>query len=382
MSVGVRSLYFTRSLFLVLSVIVAPPPFAFSLMSFTLPLPLGLPSPLPVPDSNPLTPEKIALGRRLFFDRQLSPNDTMSCSMCHVPTQGFTINETRLAVGINGQTGKRNPPTLYNVAYQRLLFHDGREFTLEDQIISPLTNPVEMGNPSIGYVVDKVKRIPGYAEQFRTTFGEEVSVATLGKALASYERTLVSANSPFDRWYFAGEQAAMSAEAKVGFTIFTGKGQCSTCHTISKAGALFTNQGFHNTGVTQLKLIPDKDVAVDLGGGLIVQMPRAQVDEILTPPSQDLGRYEITHDPTDLGRYKTPSLRNVALTAPYMHNGALLTLVDVIDYYNRGGTQTSVQDPRISPLHLRQDEKEALLAFLRSLTGDNIDLLAKEAAAQ
>src|SRR5204862_4637199 len=128
------------------------------------------------------------------------------------------------------------------VAYQRLLFHDGREFTLEDQVISPLTNPIEMGNPSIGYVVDKVKYIPGYAEQFRVAFGEEVSVATLGKALASYERTLVSANSPFDRWYFAGDQAAMSAEAKVGFTIFTGKGQCSTCHTINKSGALFTDQ--------------------------------------------------------------------------------------------------------------------------------------------
>src|SRR3954451_4500730 len=123
-------------------------------------IPLGLPAPLPVPDNNPLTPEKVRLGRRLFFDRRLSPNDTMSCAMCHLPTQGFTVNELRLAVGINGQTTKRNPPALYNVAYQRLLFHDGREFALEDQVISPLTNPIEMGNPSIGYVVDKIRRLP------------------------------------------------------------------------------------------------------------------------------------------------------------------------------------------------------------------------------
>ena len=341
-------------------------------------IPLGLPSPLPVPDNNPLTPEKVRLGRRLFFDRRLSPNDTMSCAMCHLPAQGFTVNELRLAVGINGQTTKRNPPALYNVAYQRLLFHDGREFALEDQIISPLTNPIEMGNPSIGYVVDKIRRLPDYAEQFRRTFGEEVSVATLGKAIASYERTLLSANSPFDRWHFAGDTTAVSDEVKTGFKIFTGKGQCFACHTVSKEAALFTDLGFHNTGAAQLPLIPEKTVEVDLGGGLRVQLPRAQVDEILTPPGKDLGRYEVTLDPTDLWRYKTPSLRNVALTAPYMHNGALLTLEEVIDYYDRGGTGSEGQDPRVAPLQLTSVEKTALLAFLRSLTGDNVSILAQQ----
>jgi cytochrome c peroxidase len=344
-------------------------------------LPLGLPSPLPVPENNPQTPEKIVLGRHLFFDRRLSPNDTMSCAMCHVPTQGFTVNETRLAVGINGQTIRRNPPTLYNVAYQRLLFYDGREFTLEDQVISPLTNPVEMGTPSIGYVVNKIRRLPGYQERFLQVFGEDVSTLTLGKAIASYERTLVSANSPFDRWYFAGEQNAVSNEVKRGFAIFMGKGQCFNCHSVSKEGTLFTGQGFHNTGIAQLQLIPEKTVEVDLGGGLIIQMPRSQVDEVLLPPSKDLGRYEVTLDPTDLWRYKTPSLRNIALTAPYMHNGILLTLKDVIDYYNRGGTGAEGQDPRIAPLHLKETEKQALLAFLKSLTGDNVQSLAQEADA-
>lgn len=372
------SLFITSIFILIPSLSASPVP---SPQSLAPDIPLGLPTPPPIPTSNPQTPEKIALGRQLFFDRRLSPNDTMSCAMCHIPTQGFTVNETRLAVGINGQTTKRNPPTLYNVAYQRRLFHDGREFTLEDQIISPLTNPVEMGNPSIGYVVDKVRRLPGYEEQFQRVFGEGVSVLTLGKAIASYERTLLSAHSPFDRWYFGREKSAVTAEVKTGFKIFTGKGQCSTCHTLDKQGALLTGQGFHNTGVAQLRLIPETTVDVDLGGGLIVPMPRSQVNEVLLPPSKDLGRYEITLDPTDLWRYKTPSLRNVALTAPYMHNGALLTLEEVIDYYDRGGTGAEGQDPRISPLYLKPEEKRALLAFLHSLTGSNVDALAQESAS-
>ena len=342
------------------------------------PVPLGLPVSLPIPVDNSLTPEKIALGRQLFFDRRLSPNDTMSCAMCHVPTQGFTVNETRLAVGMNGQSTKRNPPALYNVVYLRVLFHDGREFTLEDQVISPLTNPVEMANPSIGYVVNKVRKLSGYEEQFQKTFGEGISVATIGKAIASYERTLLSGNSPFDRWYFGKDQNAVSQEVKAGFKIFSGKGQCITCHTVTRDAALFTNQSFHNTGVAQLQLIPEKTIDVDLGGGLTVKMPRTQINEVLTPPEQDRGRYEVTLDPTDLWRYKTPSLRNVALTAPYMHNGALLTLEEVVDYYDRGGTGSEGQDPKISPLTLPPEEKHALVAFLHSLTGDNVQVLATE----
>ena len=184
------------------------------------PLPLGLPTPLPIPETNPLTPEKIGLGRRLFFDRRLSPNNTISCAMCHIPAQGFTVNETRLAVGMHGKTGKRNAPTLYNVAYQELLFHDGREFTLEDQIIAPLIQVNEMANPSIGYVVHKIKKLPGYNEAFQAAFGEGPSVATLGKALASYQRTLLSGNSPFDRWYYGREQDAVSEQVKAGFETF------------------------------------------------------------------------------------------------------------------------------------------------------------------
>ena len=342
------------------------------------PLPLGLPRPLPVPETNLLTPEKIDLGRRLFFDRRLSPNNTISCAMCHVPAQGFTVNGTRLAVGMHGKTGKRNAPTLYNVAYQELLFHDGREFALEDQIIAPLTQPDEMGNPSIGYVVNKIKKLPGYSEAFQAAFGEGPSVATLGKSLASYQRTLVSGNSPFDRWYYGHEQDAVSEQVKIGFEIFISKAKCGSCHFFSQDAALFTDHNFRNTGVSHLLLIPTETLPVDLGGGLRINMPRAQLDEILTPPSKDRGRYEVSRDPQDLWHYKTPSLRNVALTAPYMHNGVLLTLEAVIDYYDRGGSGEPGQDGRIAPLHLTAAEKDALLAFLHSLTGDNVERLAEE----
>jgi cytochrome c peroxidase len=324
-----------------------------------------------------LTQEKVELGRRLFFDPALSHNDTMSCALCHIPTQGFTVNEARVAVGIAGQTTRRNSPSLYNVAYQRLLFHDGREFILEDQVIAPLTNPVEMGNPSIGYVLDKIRRRPAYAQQFRQAFGEEISVATLGKALASYERTLLSGNSPFDRWHFKGEAQAVPDEVKTGFTIFTGKGKCAECHTVGKGAALFSDGEFHNTGVAQLPPAPGKSVVLDVGGGQTLRLPRSRVDTIPTTPGQDLGRYEVTLDPLDRWRYRTPSLRNVALTAPYMHNGVLSTLDEVVDYYDRGGTGASGQDVRIAPLQLTEIEKQALLSFLRSLTGDNARSLAQ-----
>jgi cytochrome c peroxidase len=343
--------------------------------------PLGLPIPLPVPAANPLTPEKVQLGRQLFFDAKLSPNNTMSCALCHIPTQGFTVNETRVSVGFAGQMTRRNSPTLYNVAYQRLLFLDGREFSLEDQIISPLTNPVEMGNPSIGYVVEKVRRLPEYRQQFLHAFGEEVSVATLGQALASYERTLLSGNAPFDRWRLQGDEGAVSEEVKQGFALFTGKGQCSECHTLRSDAALFTDGEFYNIGITEesssslsgsVNKRDEKESALSLS---------RQFARVLPPSSpQDLGRYEVTLNLSDRWRYKTPSLRNIALTAPYMHNGVFSTLEEVIDYFNKGGTGAAGQDVRIRPLGFTEVEKQALLTFLHSLTGDNVHSLAQEAA--
>jgi cytochrome c peroxidase len=339
---------------------------------------LGLPTPVPRPATNP-PGDASELGRRLFFDPRLSVNDTMSCAMCHIPTQGFTSNELRLAVGINGRSARRNAPSLYNVAYQRSMFHDGRVATLEEQIPFPLTHPAEMGNASIDDVVTRLRAIPDYRRSFRDAFGTDVTGDALASAIASYERTLVSADSPFDRWYFGRQEGAVDADVKRGFGIFSGRGGCIACHTVENSSALFTNHRFHNTGVHGIALIPDTAIDIELAPGLTIAMPRAQLDTILDSVKEDLGRYEFTGDVLDVGRYKTPSLRNVALTAPYMHNGVFLTLHEVIDYYDQGGTGAEGQDPRLRPLGLTDTEKGALHAFLLSLTGSNVEHLARSA---
>ena len=210
---------------------------------------LGLP-PLSVPADNPLTPATIALGRKLFLDRRLSPNATMSCAMCHVPEQGFTSNELRTSVGIEGRSVRRNAPTLLNVAYQQRLFHDGREVSLEDQIWGPLLAANEMGNPSIGYVLDRLRSLPDYAGLFERAFaGRGVSALLVGQALAAYQRTLVAGDSRFDRWRYGGDAAALNETEQRGFALFVGRARCASCHTVGEQDALFTDHGFHNTGI-------------------------------------------------------------------------------------------------------------------------------------
>jgi cytochrome c peroxidase len=345
--------------------------------------PLGLP-PIPQPDDNPLSPEKIELGRLLFFDRRLSHNNTFSCAMCHVPEQGFTSNELATAVGIEGRTVRRNSPTIYNVAYLRRLFHDGRESTLEQQVWGPLLARNEMGNPSVGRVIDQVRAIPEYAGLFAAAFdGRPVSMETVGMALASYERVLVSANSRFDRWYFGDEEQALSDEEQAGFRLFTGKAACSTCHSLSAESALFTDNLMHNTGIgyqgSMLKSPVSRRVQIAPGEHITVRGD--VVADASEPAPGDLGLYEITENPDDRWKYRTPSLRNVALTAPYMHDGSLSTLEDVVDFYNRGGIPNELLDPLLRPLNLDESESAQLLAFLRALTGDNVDELVADAFA-
>lgn len=343
--------------------------------------PLGLPA-ITSPPDNPLTEVKIALGRLLFFDRRLSHNNTFSCAMCHVPEQGFTSNELATAVGIEGRTVRRNSPTIYNVAYLERLFHDGRESSLEQQIWGPLLAHNEMGNPSVGLVIDQIKRIPEYPTLFEKTFpGRGVSMETVGKALASYERVLVSGNSPFDRWYYGKEIDALNKEQQAGFRLFTGKAGCSGCHLVGNDWSLFTDNRMHNTGIgyqhsmsktpasTQVQIAPGESITVR---GDIV----ADASE---PRPNDLGLYEITENPDDRWKYRTPSLRNVALTAPYMHDGSLSTLKDVIEFYNRGGVENELLDPLVRPLGLTQEEIGQLLSFLDALTGDNVDRLVADA---
>jgi len=341
--------------------------------------PLGLP-PLVIPASNPLTQEKIDLGRRLFMDRRLSHNNTQSCGMCHVPEQGFTSHELGSAVGIEGRSHRRNSPTIFNVGYQHSLFVDGREPHLEDQIWGPLLTRNEMDMPAIGYVVEKVRQLPEYKGMFEAAFNGPVTAERLGQALASYERTLISGNSRFDRWYFGGEKNALNAMEQRGFQVFMGKGRCVTCHSMGEKSALFTDHKFHNTGLGwERTMFPERtSYRVQLAPNVFVNV-NAQHLKSFEPPMPDVGRYEITFNPKDSWAYKTPMLRNVELTSPYMHDGSLQTLEEVVDFYDKGGIDNPEKSPLIVRLNLTPDEKTALVAFLKSLTGDNVAALVRDA---
>jgi cytochrome c peroxidase len=341
--------------------------------------PLGLP-PVPLPPENPLTQARVELGRTLFMDRRLSHNNTLSCAMCHVPEQGFTSNELGTAIGLEGQSIRRNSPTVYNVAYVEQLFHDGREFSLENQVWGPLLAGNEMANPSIGYVIEKIKVLPEYTGRFESAFGGRgPDVLTVGQALAAYQRTLVSGNSRFDRWHYGKEQNALTAEEQAGFRLFAGKAGCSACHSIGEKFALFSDNGFHNTGIGYAKSMgqPGRH-RVQLAPGVFVEVEDKAL-ESFEPPQPDVGRYEVTLDPADTWAYRTPGLRNVALTSPYMHDGSFATLEAVVEFYDRGGIDNPQKSPHLRPLGLSAEEKAALVSFLKSLTGDNVSRLVAEA---
>ena len=343
--------------------------------------PLGLPA-VPLPPDNPLTQARIELGRTLFMDRRLSHNNTLSCAMCHVPEQGFTSNELGTAIGLEGQSIRRNSPTVYNVAYVEQLFHDGREFSLENQAWGPLLAGNEMANPSIGYVLEKIKVLPEYAGRFEKAFdGRGPDVLTVGQALAAYQRTLVSANSRFDRWHYGSEQNALTGEEQAGFRLFSGKAGCSACHVVREKHALLTDNLFHNTGIGYAHSMGlPKMHRVQLAPGKFVDVEDKALDSFERPLA-DVGRYEVTLDPADSWAYRTPGLRNVALTAPYMHDGSIATLEEVVEFYDRGGIDNPQKDPLVKPLGLSPAEKKALAVFLGSLTGDNVQKLVAEARA-
>ena len=344
--------------------------------------PLGLPV-VPVPDDNPLTADKVQLGRKLFYDRRLSANNTISCAMCHIAEQGFAQNELKTPVGIEGKSVRRNAPTIYNVAYLKRLFHDGREISLENQVWGPLLAANEMGNLSIGMVIERIRSLADYAGRFDQAFGHGPDMHSIGMALASYERTLISAESPFDRWYFGKEKTALGESAQRGFALFNGKARCSACHAIAQETALLTDNDFHNTGVGYFATMRpvNTELVVLLAPGQVQRVETDLLQSTGTEQFRDLGRYEVTGSPADRWRYRTPTLRNVALSAPYMHDGSLPTLRDVLLFYNRGGVPNEVLDPLISPLGLSNAEIDDLLVFLQSLTGSNVDALVSDAFA-
>ena len=306
--------------------------------------PLGLP-PVLIPADNPPTAETISLGRRLYYDPMLSVDDTVACASCHHPDFGFTDGKP-VSEGVNGQKGGRNAPTVFNVAYFATQFWDGRAPNLEKQAEGPVQNPIEMAHTLEG-VEQKLTADPTYQAEFEKAFGPgPITFEKVEKAIASFERTVISGNSPFDRYFYGGDETALSEAAKRGLEILRNpqKGNCTACHPIG----LFTDNQFHNIGV-----------GVDDQGELT-----------------DLGRYEVSKNEADRGAFKTPSLRNIALTAPYMHDGSLKTLKEVVDFYIGGGNSNPHLDPQLKVLTPTTETGEVnwsgadLEAFLEALTGE------------
>jgi len=340
--------------------------------------PLGLPK-----VASQLDPAEIDLGRQLFFDRRLSKNETLSCAMCHIPEQGFTQNELATPVGHLGKGVRRNVPSLYNVAFAENLFLDGREQSLEAQIWSPLLAENEMANDSREAVLAKLALDARYMAQFAEVFDEGLTEASLGRALAAYQRALLSGDSAFDRWYF-GDETAVGIESAAedypalavrGFAVFQDKG-CASCHRFSDSSALFTDGQFHNTGTGYRRAGRTlRPASVQLAPGVFV-VPTVDAE---TETFTDDGRYEVTGREADKWRYRTPSLRNVALTGPYMHDGSIATLEGVVAFYAEGGGGDPAQDPRTRHVQLTDSDQEALVAFLRTLTSSHADALVSDA---
>lgn len=336
--------------------------------------PAGLP-PLQLEDGVKLTPERVELGRKLFFDRRLSFNGTMSCAMCHVPEEGFASNASRRGVGIEGVSLKRNSPSLLNVAWrQRQLFLDGRETSLVSQAWMPLLHIDEMANPSAGHVIEKIRRLDDYQSLFEKAFGSGPSMDTVGAALASFQVTLTAGDSNFDRWMYRQDLTAMSPQAQAGFRLFTGKALCAQCHTVGKSDALFTDNKFHVTGAGP-NAKPLQPFRVPLAPGVDTTITDSVIEGFLVRTPPDLGRFDITHVEADRYAFRTPALRDIARTAPYMHDGSLLTLEEVVDFYDRGGGEVVGKSEQMVPLGLTAEEKGQLVEFMRALSSNEYQSL-------
>lgn len=291
----------------------------------------GVPAGLPKvrhPSKNPPSEAKIALGKQLYFDPRMSQDSTISCASCHDPKKGWSNGEA-VATGVGGLKGGRSSPTIINSAYGRMQFWDGRARDLEEQALGPIQNPIEM-TMTLDEVVERLNQIEGYKQQFQDVFGTDVTSEGIALAIAAYERTVLSGDAPYDR-FKAGDDNALSESALRGLKLFTGKAHCTACHS----GPNFTDNGFHNLGVS------------------------------INKPEPDLGREAISGLLGDRGAFKTPTLREIARTAPYMHDGSLATLEDVIEHYDRGGTPNPQLDEEIFPLKLTAEEKTDLITFLK-----------------
>jgi len=309
----------------------------FGPASVDLSAPLGLDPMVPSPADNPLSAAKVELGRSLFFDPRLSADGSTSCATCHRPEHAFT-EPRAVARGIEQRTGRRNTNSVLNSAYQRALFWDGRSASLEDQALEPILSHAEMGVEDLEALVERLE--PAYGERVLSAFGEPLSPRTIAMSLASFERTLLSGDSDFDR-YESGQRDAISPTAQRGRAVFFGKARCGSCHV----PPLFTDFEYHNLGVGWLG-----------------------------PERGDRGRYEVTGDPEDLSAFRTPSLRDVSRTGPYMHDGSVATLREVVEFYDRGCGPNDALDRVIGPLGLSAAEIDGVVAFLETLEGRSYPL--------
>jgi cytochrome c peroxidase len=293
-----------------------------------------LPTVVPIPSTNLNYKAKVELGKQLYFDGRLSKNNAISCAFCHNPMTGFA-DPRQTSIGVGGGIGGRQAPTVYNTGFIPLQFWDGRAGSLEEQAIGPIVNPVEMAETHEN-VVKKLGKIKGYQQQFRAVFGADVNLQGIAEAIAAYERTVISTNSAFDK-YVLGDAKAMEETAVRGMALFKGKARCVLCHN----GPNFTDNQFHNLGVPQVG-----------------------------PMKEDLGRFYVTRQEHDKGAFKTPTLRSITETAPYMHDGVFKTLEEVVDFLDKGGGANPNLSPMLKPLGLAQQEKADLIAFLKALTGE------------
>lgn len=295
-----------------------------------------LPTAVPIPATNLNYAAKVELGKQLYFDGRLSKSNAIACAFCHNPFTGFA-DPRQTSIGVGGGVGGRQAPTVFNTGFLPLQFWDGRAGSLEEQAIGPIVNPVEMAETHEN-VVKKLGKIKGYQQQFRTVFGTDVNLQGIAEAIAAYERTVVSTNSAFDK-YVLGDAQAMDEGAIRGMALFKGKARCMLCHN----GPNFTDNQFHNLGVPQVG-----------------------------PMKEDHGRFYITRLERDKGAFKTPTLRSITETAPYMHDGVFKTLEEVLDFLDQGGGQNQNLSQMVKPLGLTQQEKADLIAFLKALTGEKI----------
>jgi cytochrome c peroxidase len=319
------------------------------------------------PPDNPITDAKAKLGDMIFDEKRVSADDSVACNTCHSPRNGFTTH-TAASRGVGDQIGKRNAPSILNAMFYKSMFWDGRAASLEEQARMPILNPVEMGQKDPKDVVAKLAAIPEFVEAFQKVFDRPPNWEDLGKALAAFERTRLSTEAPFDR-FLHGDEKALNASQRRGWALFTGKARCGSCHTYDPALPLFGDNRFHNTGVAAGK--QDLDQLAKRAAQSATAGSKAEIDKLaLETDYSDLGRFLVTRKREDIGGFKTPFLRDVLLTGPYMHDGSFETLWDVVEFFNKGGERNPFLDAEMKPLGLSASEVEDVVNFLGALTSD------------